>query len=340
MANQDIGALEKQVREASAFLQPLRAEVGRVLVGQERLVDGLLMGMLTGGHVLVEGVPGLAKALAIRTLAQALGGSFARLQFTPDLLPADLIGTTIYNPQDHTFSVKLGPVFANIVLADEINRAPAKVQSALLEAMQERQVTISGKTHKLPAPFLVMATQNPLEQEGTYPLPEAQVDRFMFKVVITYPERQDERTIIERMAHPLTDIQVSQVATLEQVMEARKWVDLVYMDPKVTEYILDIVFATRPNGQSQLSDRQKDAKVANIVSLVEYGASPRASLALVLAAKARAFIQSRAYVVPQDVKDVALDVLRHRVVPTYEAEAENLNSDDLVKRFLDELRTP
>ncbi len=340
MASQDIGLLEKQVREAAAFVQPLRAEVGRVLVGQERLVDGLLMGMLTGGHVLVEGVPGLAKTLAIRTLAQAIGGAFSRLQFTPDLLPADLIGTTIYNPQDHTFSVKLGPVFANIVLADEINRAPAKVQSALLEAMQERQVTIGGKTHKLPAPFLVMATQNPLEQEGTYPLPEAQVDRFMFKVVITYPARQDERTIIERMAHPLTEISVSQVATLEQVMEARRWVDQVYMDPKVTEYILDIVFATRPKGQAQLSERQKDAKVANIVSLVEYGASPRASLALVLAAKARAFLQSRAYVVPQDVKDVALDVLRHRVVPTYEAEAENLNSDDLVKRFLDELRTP
>jgi len=340
MANQDIGLLEKQVREAAAFLQPLRAEVGRVLVGQERLVDGLLMGMLTGGHVLVEGVPGLAKTLAIRTLAQALGGAFSRLQFTPDLLPADLIGTTIYNPQDHSFSVKLGPVFANIVLADEINRAPAKVQSALLEAMQERQVTISGKTHKLPSPFLVMATQNPLEQEGTYPLPEAQIDRFMFKVVITYPERQDERTIIERMAHPMAETNVSQVATLEQVMEGRRWVDQVYMDPKVTEYILDIVFATRPQGQAQLSDRQKDAKVANIVSLVEYGASPRASLALVLAAKARAFIQSRAYVVPQDVKDVALDVLRHRVVPTYEAEAENLNSDDLVKRFLDELRTP
>ena len=340
MANQDIGLLEKQVREAAAFLQPLRAEVGRVLVGQERLVDGLLMGLLTGGHVLVEGVPGLAKTLAIRTLAQALGGAFSRLQFTPDLLPADLIGTTIYNPQDHTFSVKLGPVFANIVLADEINRAPAKVQSALLEAMQERQVTISGKTHKLPSPFLVMATQNPLEQEGTYPLPEAQIDRFMFKVVITYPERQDERTIIERMAHPLAETNVSQVATLDQVMEGRRWVDQVYMDPKVTEYILDIVFATRPQGQAQLSDRQKDAKVANIVSLVEYGASPRASLALVLAAKARAFIQGRAYVVPQDVKDVALDVLRHRVVPTYEAEAENLNSDDLVKRFLDELRTP
>lgn len=337
---QDMGMLEQQVRRAGAFLGPLRTEVGRVLVGQESLVDGLLIGLLTGGHVLVEGVPGLAKTLAIKVMAQAIGGSFARIQFTPDLLPADLTGTTIYNPADHSFSVKRGPVFANIILADEINRAPAKVQSALLEAMQERQITIGGETHRLPSPFLVMATQNPLEQEGTYPLPEAQVDRFMLKVLVTYPTRKEERQIMERMAHPSAVTTVSQVAKPEDILEAARWVDQVYLDPKVTEYILDLVFATRPGGAPQLSDRQKDARLGGITELVQYGASPRASLSLTLAAKCRAFLSGRAYVVPQDVKDVAPDVLRHRIIPTYEAEAENLTSNDLVRRLLDELRTP
>lgn len=336
----DISSLEQHVRAAAGFIAPLRQEVGRVLVGQERLVDCLVMGLICDGHVLVEGVPGLAKTLAIKTLAQSIGGTFARLQFTPDLLPADLTGTTIYNPVDHTFTVKKGPIFANIILADEINRAPAKVQSALLEGMQERQVTISGETHLLPAPFLVMATQNPIEQEGTYPLPEAQVDRFMLKAVVTYPRREEERQIVERMAHPAAPLPVKQVASPAQVMEARQWVDRVYLDPKVAEYILDLVFATRPGCESQLSERQKDAKVKEISALIEYGASPRASLALTLTAKARAFMQARAYVVPQDVKDVAPDVLRHRLIPTYEAEAENLTSDDLVRRLLDELRTP
>jgi len=340
MENQDISALEQQVRSASAFLGPLRDEVGKVLVGQERLVDALLIGLITNGHVLVEGVPGLAKTLAIKTLAGAIGGSFARLQFTPDLLPADLVGTNIYNPLDHTFSVKKGPIFANIILADEINRAPAKVQSALLEAMQEHQVTLAGETHPLPVPFLVMATQNPIEQEGTYPLPEAQVDRFMLKAMVSYPARVEERRIIERMAHPVTDLRVAQVTTPAQVLDARAWVDRVYIDPKVTEYILDLVFATRPNCRSQLSERQKEARLEDISGLIQYGASPRASLALTVAAKARAFLQGRAYVVPQDVKDVAHDVLRHRLIPTYEAEAENLTSDDLIQRFLDELRTP
>lgn len=332
--------IQEGVASAGAFVPHLRAEIGNVLVGQESLVDALLIGLITNGHVLVEGVPGLAKTLAIRTLAESIGGSFSRVQFTPDLLPADLIGTTVYNPSDHTFSVKTGPVFANIVLADEVNRAPAKVQSALLEAMQERQVTLGGETHLLPAPFLVMATQNPIEQEGTYPLPEAQIDRFMLKVVVSYPGRDDERAIMRRMAHPDVSLRVSQAASLEQIVSARQWVDRVYLDDKVADYILDLVFATRPGGRRQLGERQRDARLGQIENWVEYGASPRASLALALSAKAKAFLDGRGYVVPQDVKDVALMVLRHRVVPTYEAEAENVTSDGIVRRLLDELRTP
>jgi MoxR-like ATPase len=332
--------LQQQIKAASAFIQPLKFEIGKVLVGQDRLVDCLLIGLISNGHVLVEGVPGLAKTLAIKTLAQAIGGVFSRLQFTPDLLPADLTGTTIYNPRDHTFTVKKGPVFANVVLADEINRAPAKVQSALLEAMQEHQVTIGGETHALPRPFLVMATQNPIEQEGTYPLPEAQVDRFMLKPVITYPSREEERQIMERMAHPETQCKANQITSLKDILESRTWVDRVYLDPKIAEYILDIVFASRRQCHGQLSERQREAKLDTLASLIEYGASPRSTLALTLAAKARAFLDARAYVVPQDVKDVAPDVLRHRIIPTYEAEAENLTGDDIVRRLLDELRTP
>ncbi|OPZ30957.1 MAG: ATPase family associated with various cellular activities (AAA) [Lentisphaerae bacterium ADurb.BinA184] len=340
MERADIEKLQQEIKQNASFIKTLEFEVGGILVGQEGLVDGLIMGLITNGHVLVEGVPGLAKTLAIKTLAQAIGGEFSRLQFTPDLLPADLTGTTIYDPRTHTFSVKRGPVFANIVLADEINRAPAKVQSALLEAMQERQVTLGGETLPLPSPFLVMATQNPIEHEGTYPLPEAQVDRFMLKVVVTYPSRVEEREIIERMAHPDVVIKARQVTSLAQIVEARGWVDKVYMDPKITEYILDLVFASRGAEKAQLSERQAEADLGGLAGLIQYGASPRAALALALAAKARGFMDGRAYVVPQDVKDVAPAVLRHRIIPTYEAEAENLTTDDLVRRLLDELRTP
>ena len=335
-----IQKLQDEVANASSFIKPLKYEIGKILVGQDRLVDALITGLITNGHVLVEGVPGLAKTLAITTLAGAIGGSFARLQFTPDLLPADLTGTTIYNPQDHTFSVKRGPIFANIILADEVNRAPAKVQSALLEAMQERQVTIGGETQPLPKPFLVMATQNPIEQEGTYPLPEAQVDRFMLKAIVTYPRREEERRILDLMAHPTVDTSVNQVTSPEKILAAREWVDKIYIDPKVCEYILDLVFASRNPGSDELSERQREANLNDLEGLIEYGASPRATLALTLTAKARAFCDSRAYVVPQDVKDVAPAVLRHRIIPTYEAEAENLTNDDLVQRLLDELRTP
>ena len=340
MQQQELQELQNKIKAASAFVQTLRVEVGRFLVGQERLLDRLILGMVTNGHILVEGVPGLVKTLTINLLAQAVGGDFARLQFTPDLLPADVIGTTIYNPHDQSFSVKKGPVFANIVLADEINRAPAKVQSALLEAMQERQVTIAGVTHKLPSPFLVMATQNPLEQEGTYPLPEAQTDRFMLKVELDYPTRDEEAVILERMAHPDVKSVATQVASLDDIQNARKWVDKVYIDEKIVAYILDIVFATRTSKHDQLSERQNEAKLERFAELIQIGASPRATLAMAIAAKATAFLAGRAYVVPQDVKDVAPDVLRHRVVPSYEAEAENLTSADLVGQLLDELRTP
>ena len=340
MDSAEMEKLQAEVKQAGSFIAPLKTEIGKVLVGQGALVDGLLIGLITNGHVLVEGVPGLAKTLAIRTVARAIGGDFARLQFTPDLLPADLVGTTIYNPREHTFSVKRGPIFANIILADEINRAPAKVQSALLEAMQEHQVTLGGETHSLPSPFLVMATQNPIEQEGTYALPEAQVDRFMLKVVVSYPTREEEQRIMHRMAHPDIDLDVARVASLDDILQARNWVDKVYMDPKVAEYILDIVCATRTDGSRELSDRQAEADLSVVDGLVDYGASPRATLALALTAKARAMMDGRAYVVPQDVKDAAHDVLRHRVIPSYEAEAENLTSDHVVQRLLDELRTP
>ncbi|MDT8389596.1 MAG: MoxR family ATPase [Lentisphaeria bacterium] len=339
MSDLTIDQIQEEISKQSMFIADLKKEVGKVLVGQEHVLDMLIMGLITNGHVLVEGVPGLAKTLAVSTLAAAIGGSFARLQFTPDLLPADLTGTTIYNPKDHSFSIKKGPLFANIILADEINRAPAKVQSALLEAMQEKQITLGGETCPLPVPFLVMATQNPVEQEGTYPLPEAQVDRFMFKVLINYPRRQDERMIIDRMARPEVTFNVKKVISPEHILTARKWVDRVYMDEKINDYILDVVFASRKL-KKQLSDRQREARLDDLSLLIEYGASPRATLALALGAKARAFMNGRGYVVPQDVKDVAMEVLRHRIIPTYEAEAEELTSDDIVKRLLNELRTP
>ncbi len=340
MEQQDIQELQNKIREVSAFIAPLRTEIGRIVVGQQYLVDRLILSLIADGHVLVEGVPGLAKTLAVKTLAQSISGTFSRIQFTPDLLPADVVGTRIYNAETHDFSIKRGPVFANIVLADEINRAPAKVQSALLEAMQERQTTIAGETMPMPHPFLVMATQNPIEQEGTYPLPEAQVDRFMFKLKIDYPKRDEERLIITRMAHPEVNLKSIAVTTLDNITEARQWLDKVYVDEKIIEYILDIVIATRTACHSELSARQANAKLGQLANLIDFGASPRAAIAMTLAAKGYAFMEGRAYVVPQDVKEIAPDVLRHRIMVSYEAEAENLNSDTIIKMILDELHTP
>ena len=322
--------INEKVREASAFIPSLKAEIGKVIVGQDYLVDRLIIGMLSNGHVLLEGVPGLAKTLTVNTLAQAMETSFQRIQFTPDLLPADLIGTLIYNPKDAGFFTKKGPVFSNIILADEINRAPAKVQSALLEAMQEHQVTIGDETFHLPEPFLVMATENPIEQEGTYPLPEAQVDRFMLKLNIDYPSRDEERKILERMAHTSTDIKVEPVIGPNTILDARKAVDEIYVDDKIKEYILDIVFATREPAKYNL----------DIADYLRYGASPRATLALTTGARAHAFLQGRGYVSPQDVKSIAPDILRHRIIVSYEAEADELTSDDLIEKLLSEIPVP
>jgi MoxR-like ATPase len=340
MEKHEINELQGKIKEASAFTQTLKTEIGRIIVGQEKLVNRLILALIADGHLIIEGLPGLAKTLAVKTLSNALNGSFARIQFTPDLLPSDIVGTNIYNQQNQTFSVRLGPVFANIVLADEINRAPAKVQSALLECMQEKQVTIAGKTHKMPLPFLVMATQNPIEHEGTYSLPEAQIDRFMFKLEIGYPDRDEERMIINRMAHPELDLSGVSVATLDDIRNARKWVDKIYMDEKIVEYILDIVNATRPTLRTNLSSRQKEAKLDFLENYIQFGASPRAGIMMTIAAKAFAFMEGRAYVVPQDVKNIAPDILRHRIILTYEAEAEDVTTASLISKILDELRTP
>lgn len=340
MEIKDIQQLQEQIRQGVSPLQLVKAEMGRIISGQSELIDRMLLALITDGHILLEGVPGLAKTLAVKTLAQALDGSFSRLQFTPDLLPADLIGTRIYNAATGEFSTKTGPVFANIVLADEINRAPAKVQSALLEAMQEKQVTIGGECFHLPKPFLVMATQNPIEQEGTYPLPEAQLDRFMFKLKVDYPVRSEEKMVIDRMAHPAQALAAISVASLEAIEAARQLVDQVYIDEKVIEYILDLVIATRPGRQSELSSRQSNANLKDITGLLSFGASPRASIALALAARGYAFLQGRAYVLPQDVKELAPDVLRHRIILSYEAEAEGVDTDEVIARLLRELRTP
>ncbi len=340
MSQEELQKLQNDIMEASAFIRPLKTEMSRIVAGQSVLIDRLIAAMLADGHVLLEGLPGLAKTLAVKTLAQSLDGAFARIQFTPDLLPADVVGTSIYNPVEHSFSVKKGPVFANIVLADEINRAPAKVQSALLECMQEKQATVAGETFKMPDPFLVLATQNPIEQEGTYPLPEAQIDRFIFKLKIDYPKREEERLVAERMGHPECMPKAMPVAKLSDISHARRWVDKVYMDEKILDYILDIVWATRPNHGEELSQRQSGANLGDIASMVEVGASPRATIALVLAAKATAFMEGRAYVVPQDVKTVAHDVLRHRIILSYEAEAENRTQDDIISGILNELKTP
>jgi MoxR-like ATPase len=328
--NQGVAGLGEQLNEASAFVYRLREEVGKVIVGQRHLIDGLLIGLLTNGHVLLEGVPGLAKTLSVKTLSQALKAQFSRIQFTPDLLPADLIGTLIYNPRDGAFTTKKGPIFANIVLADEINRAPAKVQSALLEAMQERQVTIGDATFPLPEPFLVLATQNPIEQEGTYPLPEAQVDRFMLKLSVGYPSREEEREILNRMGTTDHGPTAEPVVSPADIVAARATVDAIYMDDKVRDYILDLVMATRDPAAFKL----------DLAPFIQYGASPRATLCLTLAAKAHAFLQNRGYVTPQDVKSIGADVLRHRVIVTYEAEAEDVTPDVVVRRLFDGLPVP
>ena len=322
--------IEARVREQSPTIDRVTAEVQKVLVGQESLIEGLLIGLLTKGHVLVEGIPGLAKTLAIKTLAAALHASFQRIQFTPDLLPADLIGTQIYDPQTHTFQAQKGPIFANLILADEINRAPAKVQSALLEAMQERQVTLGKSTYNLEAPFLVLATQNPVEQEGTYALPEAQVDRFELKIVVDYPTRDDERLILDRMSG-LHEPQVEAVATTEDILALQELVDQIYIDARVKDYIVNIVHATR---------QPKEFNLYQLEGILEYGASPRASIALVRAAKAHAFLRHRAFVTPDDVKAVAPAALRHRLVLSYEAEAEGITSDTVLKRLLHSVEVP
>ena len=327
---QGIAAINEQVQRESEFVRQLTSEIGKVIVGQKYLIERLLVGLLADGHVLLEGVPGLAKTLSVKTLSAAIQTSFHRIQFTPDLLPADVIGTLIYNPKDGDFRIKKGPVFANLILADEINRAPAKVQSALLEAMQERQVTIGEQTFKLPEPFLVLATQNPIEQEGTYPLPEAQLDRFMLKLSIGYPNKTEEREIMDRMAETGKQIYTQPVVTPEQILKARKVVDSVYIDEKIKNYIVDLVFATRD---------PKSYKI-EVADLIQYGASPRASIYLNIAAKAYAFLQGRGYVTPQDVKTIGIDVLRHRVIVSYEAEAEDLTSEKIIKRIFDEVPVP
>ncbi len=322
--------LNEQVQRHSQWVQPLFSEVGKVVVGQRNLVERLVMGLLTNGHVLLEGVPGLAKTLTVRTLASCIHTGFQRLQFTPDLLPADVIGTLIFNPREGVFTTKLGPIFSNLILADEINRAPAKVQSALLEAMQERQVTISDQTFKLPDPFLVLATQNPLEQEGTYQLPEAQLDRFMFKVHVGYPTRTEERAILDAMSTSSPRLGVEVLVSPEQIIEARSLVNSIYVDDRVKDYIVDIVWATRHPAQFGLK----------LDGMIRYGASPRATIFLTLAAKARAFLNGRGYVTPQDIKSIGADVLRHRIAVSYEAEAEEITSEQIIERIFAGLPVP
>ena len=328
---EDIKVLNDKIQYAGSFLERLRAEVGKVLVGQTYMVDRLLVGLLGNGHILLEGVPGLAKTLTIKSLSQAINAKFSRIQFTPDMLPADVIGTMIYNQQKNEFFVRRGPIFANFVLADEINRAPAKVQSALLEAMQERQVTIGEHTYKLEEPFLVLATQNPLEQEGTYPLPEAQQDRFMLKVVIDYPKKEEEQLIIRQNTQQIASPTINPVVSVREVMEARDLARTIYMDEKIENYILDIVFATRQPEQVGLN---------NLKPLISYGGSPRASINMALASKSIAFLNKRGYVLPEDVRSIAADVLRHRIGLTYEAEAENISVEEIINQVLNVVKVP
>jgi MoxR-like ATPase len=328
--DEGIIALNERIRQESLFVHDLEAEIGKVIVGQEYLIERLLIGLLCNGHLLIEGVPGLAKTLSVKTLARAIQATFRRIQFTPDLLPADLIGTLVYNPASCEFHAKKGPLFANLILADEINRAPAKVQSALLEAMQERQVTIGDTSYPLDDPFLVLATQNPIEQEGTYPLPEAQVDRFMLKVIVRYPERSEERQIMERMTNEqLADVRP--ILTPATLIHARSVVSSIYVDEKIKDYVLDIVFASRQPDIFGLPE---------LKPWIAYGASPRATIYLIQAARGHAFLRGRGYVTPDDVKQIAHDVLRHRIIVTYEAEAEEVNSENVVQRILDQIEVP
>ncbi|MEM8884957.1 MAG: MoxR family ATPase [Planctomycetota bacterium] len=329
MTNQPADAA--RIERESAFLHDVIAEVERVIVGQRALLEGMLIGLLADGHVLIEGVPGLAKSLAVESLAGAVGGGFRRIQFTPDLLPSDLVGTQVYDPKSGDWSVHEGPVFANFVLADEINRAPAKVQSALLEAMQERQVSLAGETRPLPSPFLVLATQNPVEQEGTYPLPEAQVDRFLLKVVVAYPDKDEERRIVERMATTAPREAVRTVAQPEQILQARSLLDAIYVDEKVLRYIVDLVHVTRSPAEAGLDD---------LAPLILYGVSPRGTIALTQTARARALLEGRGFVTPHDIKSVALPVLQHRLITTFEAEAEGITSSAVIQRVLDTVPVP
>lgn len=330
-ASADIRALNERIEQESAFVDLLTMELSKALIGQKQMANRLLIGLLTKGHILLEGVPGLAKTLAIKSLAAAITAKFSRIQFTPDLLPADVIGTMIYNPLEHNFEVRHGPVFANFVLADEINRAPAKVQSALLEAMQERQVTIGENTYILEEPFLVLATQNPIEQEGTYPLPEAQVDRFLLKVVISYPEKEEERRIIRQNLNPEGSPVIRPVVGKEEILRAQKLVREVYMDEKIEQYILDIVFATR---------NPSAYKLGKLKPLISFGGSPRASINLALAGKAYAFLKRRGYVIPEDIRAICHDVLRHRIGLTYEAEAENVSTTEIINEILNVVEVP
>lgn len=331
MTDFDIGAVTDRISKESAFVDDLLTEIGRVVVGQRYMIERLLIGLLGDGHVLLEGVPGLAKTLTVSTLADAIGTSFQRIQFTPDLLPADLLGTLVYNQKEASFTIKKGPIFANIILADEINRSPAKVQSALLEAMQERQVTIGETTFPLEPPFLVLATQNPIEQEGTYRLPEAQVDRFMLKIKVGYPTPDEELEIMRRQARTGEKVAVKTVVQPEQIMSARAVLNALYIDERVERYIVDLVMASR---------NPENYRLNGIKPLIEYGASPRATINLNLAARAHAFLQHRAYIAPEDVRSIAIDVLRHRVAVTYEAEAEEVTSEDIVQQILDTVEVP
>lgn len=325
-----IKQINELVQKESIFVQKLMSEIGKVIVGQKYLIERLLIGLLADGHILIEGVPGLAKTMSVRMLAQAIQTNFQRLQFTPDLLPADLIGTLIYNPKEGTFITKKGPIFSNIILADEINRAPAKVQSALLEAMQERTITIGEETFNLTQPFLVLATQNPIEQEGTYPLPEAQIDRFMLKLNISYPDKREEREIMDRMAVVGKQPSVESVITPDEILKGRGVINEIYIDDKIKDYIVDIVFATRDPKAYKL----------DLAQYIRYGASPRASIYLDIASKAHAFIQGRGYVTPQDVKSIGADVLRHRIIISYEAEAEGLTSENILNKIFDQVEVP
>ena len=331
MSEFSLTEINERIARESTFVDDLKKALGLVIVGQNDLINRILIGLLANGHILLEGVPGLAKTLIVKTLAQLISTQFQRIQFTPDMLPADLLGTLIFNQKNGSFETRKGPIFANVILADEINRAPAKVQSALLEAMQERQVTIGDETFKLDAPFLVMATQNPIEHEGTYPLPEAQVDRFMLKLRVDYPKKDEERAILKRMAKTNVSDNVTAVVDAEQILKAQNVINDIYVDEKVEDYVLDLVFATREPNQYNLGDME---------NLIEYGASPRATINLILAAKARAFLQHRGYVTPEDIRYVGRDVLRHRVILTYEAEAEELTSEDVLQRLFDGIEIP